>query len=81
MEKEIKEIIALILDIDVERVTESALLYKDLNCDSLDFVEIMMEIEDTFDIDTAFDFEKINHHESVQDVIDFVKGVINGTRS
>lgn len=43
---------------DVTKITDESQLVKDLGADSLDLVEIAMEIEDEFDINIPQDEEK-----------------------
>jgi acyl carrier protein len=45
-----KAIIAKQLEVDESRVTEDASFQKDLDADSLDLVEMIMSIEEEFDV-------------------------------
>ena len=63
---QIKEIIVKELKVDPEKVTPEASLKNDLGADSLDAVEIIMDIEDEFDV-------KIENTESIKTVADVVK--------
>lgn len=66
----VKEIIVEQLDVDEEKVTLEASFRDDLEADSLDVVELVMELEDEFDLEIADeDAEKIN---TVQDVVDYI---------
>ena len=47
----VKEIIAEQLDVDAEVIKPETSLMKDLEADSLDAVEIMMALEDEFEIE------------------------------
>ena len=47
----VKEILIEQLECDEAKVTESASVVDDLGADSLDFVEIGMEVEEAFDIE------------------------------
>ena len=47
----IKEIFADQLDVDAETLTLDTDMAKDLNADSLDVVEILMSIEDEFEVE------------------------------
>ena len=47
----LKEIIATTLIVDETEVTQGALLYEDLGADSVDMVEIVMEIEDRYGVE------------------------------
>ena len=47
----VREIIAEQLDVDTEEITLDTSLIKDLEADSLDAVEIIMALEDEYDIE------------------------------
>ncbi len=47
--EKIKTIIADKMDLDPEKITEQS-SFKDLEMDSLDMVEIVMDVEDEFDV-------------------------------
>ena len=49
----VKEIIVEQLDVEEARVTMEASFSDDLEADSLDVVELVMELEDEFDIEIA----------------------------
>lgn len=75
VETQVAEIIAKELDVAVEKVVTTARLVDDLGGDSLEAVEIVMALEDTFSIEIAdSDAEKII---TVQDAIDLVKTLTN----
>ncbi|HFL8819533.1 MAG TPA: acyl carrier protein [Candidatus Azoamicus sp. OHIO2] len=66
----IKKIITEILDIDENKITESASLASDLNIDSLDNVEFIMALEEQFEIEIPDeDAEKIL---TVKDAVDYI---------
>ena len=70
-EDRIKEIIAEKLDINIEQVTDEAKFIDDLGADSLDVVELIMTLEDLFEIEiTDEQAEKI---QTVRQAIDFLK--------
>jgi acyl carrier protein len=72
-EGRIKEIIAEKLDIGIEQITDEAKFIDDLGADSLDVVELIMTLEDEFEIEiTDEDAEKIV---SVRNAIDFIKSL------
>ncbi|MEN6494427.1 MAG: acyl carrier protein [Thermoguttaceae bacterium] len=48
--EEVKQIVAVQLSIAPEQIQESSQLEADLGCDSIDVVEITMEIEEHFDL-------------------------------
>lgn len=71
----VKEIIVDNLDVDESKVTMEASFRDDLEADSLDVVELVMELEDEFDMEIADEeAEKIN---TVGDAVDY----INSTKS
>ena len=55
--KKIKEIISRQTDIDEEKLSENTTI-EDVVADSLDVVEMLMEIEEAFDIDIPDEDEK-----------------------
>jgi len=71
--EKIKGIIAEKLEIALEQVTEEAKFIDDLGADSLDVVELIMTLEDEFDIEiTDEEAEKIM---TVGNAIDFMKSL------
>ena len=70
----LKKIVTIVvdkLDADENKVTEDAKFIDDLGADSLDTVELIMEIEEVFGLDIPDeDAEKI---QSVKDVLDYIK--------
>lgn len=50
VEEEIKAMIAEKLSVDLSQVTDSASFTNDLSADSLDTVELLMDIEKKFDV-------------------------------
>ena len=72
-EDKIKEIIAEKLEIDIEQITDEAKFIDDLGADSLDVVELIMTLEDEFEVEiTDEEAEKIV---TVRDAIDFIKNL------
>jgi acyl carrier protein len=70
MEDKVKKIIAEKLSVDLEEVIPEASFVDDLGADSLDLVELIMTMEEEFDIDISDeDAEKL---EAVKDAIDFI---------
>lgn len=67
----VKKIILDRLDVEDEKITLKATFKDDLGADSLDIVELVMEIEDEFDIEIADeDAEKIV---TVGDAVEYIK--------
>ena len=75
VEEKVKEIIVDQLGVDEKQVTTSASFIDDLGADSLDTVELVMALEEEFDIEIPDeDAEKIV---MVQDAIDYIKNHTN----
>ena len=71
IESKVKAIIVDKLGVEESQVTPNASLTADLNADSLDTVELIMEFEKEFGISIPDeDTQKIN---TVQDVIDYIE--------
>lgn len=71
MLERIKETIANTLAVDADIIKPETSLKEDLEADSLDFVELVMSLEDEFDVKIGEDdTAKI---QTVQDVIDYLK--------
>ncbi|MGI6524768.1 MAG: acyl carrier protein [Bdellovibrionota bacterium] len=68
----IKSIIVEQLSVSAEEVTPEASFIEDLGADSLDIVELIMALEEEYDIEIPdADAEKI---QTVQDVITYIQG-------
>ena len=75
VEEKVKEIIVDQLGVDDKQVTTTASFIDDLGADSLDTVELVMALEEEFDIEIPDeDAEKIA---KVQDAIDYIKNHTN----
>jgi acyl carrier protein len=66
----VREHLAAELDLDIEEITEGTRFREDLDADSLDLYELVMELEDTYGI-------RVNEEEAarimtVSDAVDFV---------
>ncbi len=71
IEQKVIEIIADFLDIEVEEIKVESDLKEDLQADSLDFVELVMELEEEFDFEA--DEDKLANLKTVGDVIKFIE--------
>ena len=75
VEEKVKEIIVDQLGVDENQVVASASFIEDLGADSLDTVELVMALEEEFDVEISDeDAEKIS---KVQDAIDYIKNNTN----
>lgn len=73
--EKLREIIADVMSIDEEEITEDASFENDLGADSLDIFQIIMGIEDAFDID--IDNEDAENIVTVGDAVEQIKNAIN----
>ena len=70
--KRLKEIVMDRLDVEEEQITPEASFVEDLGADSLDIVELIMGIEEEFDIEIPDeDAEKLT---TVGEAFEYVKG-------
>ncbi len=75
VEEKVKEIIVDQLGVDEKQVKSEASFIDDLGADSLDTVELVMALEEEFDIEIPDeDAEKIA---SVQNAVDYITGQTN----
>ena len=73
--EKLKKIIAEVLNVDEEEITMETTFVDDLGADSLDVFQIIMGIEEEFDIEISNeDAEKIV---SVGDAVEQIKNAIN----
>lgn len=70
-----KQILAEQLDADVESITPDTDIADDLGADSLDVVEMLMAIEDEFDIEIPD--EQIENLKTVGNVVDYIQQCID----
>jgi acyl carrier protein len=71
IESKVKEIIAEQLQVPADKVTNAALFVKDLGADSLEIVELVMALEDEFNLEIP-DTEAENIT-TVQSAIDYIE--------
>jgi len=71
IEARIKKLIATQLEMEVSEIRNEAEFIKDLGADSLDVVELIMAVEDEFEIDEIPD-EDAEKVVTVQDVINYL---------
>ena len=70
----VKEIIVEQLDVEVEVIKRETSLMKDLEADSLDAVEIMMALEDEFEIEVPD--EVAEGFKNIGDIVSYVESKI-----
>jgi acyl carrier protein len=74
----VKEIIIEQLDVEADQVTEDASFIEDLGADSLDTVELVMALEESFDIEIPD--EEAEKIKTVRDAVQYIDKHV-GTRS
>lgn len=75
-ENKIKEIIAEQLGLRVEEIRSEAHYVEDLGADSLDIVELVMAMEEEFELEIPD--EDVEKMQTVQDTLDYVSGRLSG---
>lgn len=70
----IKDIIANIMNIDTDLITEETTFIDDLGADSLDIFQIVMAIEEEYDIE--LDNEMIEQIQTIKDAVDIIRIVM-----
>ena len=67
----VSKILSEMLNVSISKIESSSNFVKDLSADSLDEVEILMAIEDEYEL--IFSDEEMSKAKTVQDVIDFLR--------
>ena len=75
IEDKIKSLVMEKLDLEESEINVESSITNDLGGDSLDYIEIIMAIEETFDI--IIDYEELERVQTIGDVIDIVKDHID----
>ena len=73
--EKLKKIIAEVLNVDEEEITMDTTFVDDLGADSLDIFQIIMGIEEEFDIEIAT--EDGEHIVTVADAVEQIKNALN----
>ena len=68
----VREHLAAELEVSADRISETTRFRDDLDADSLDLYELVMELEDTYGIKVSE--EEASRIETVGDAVDFVLG-------
>ncbi len=69
--EKVVQILADQLSVDPDKITMDSLLEEDLDADSLDAIDIVMSIEDEFEIEVPD--EVIANMKSVADIVNFIE--------
>ncbi|BCN31417.1 acyl carrier protein [Anaeromicropila herbilytica] len=73
--EKLKKIISEVLNVDEDEITMDTTFVDDLGADSLDIFQIIMGIEEEFDIEIAN--EEAENIVTVSDAVDQIKNAIN----
>ena len=73
--EKLQKIIAEVLNIDTDKITMESTFVDDLGADSLDVFQIIMGIEEEFDIEIAN--EDAEHIVTVADAVEQIKNALN----
>ena len=73
--EKIKKIISEVLNVDVEEITMETTFVDDLGADSLDIFQIIMGLEEEFDIEIAN--EEAEKIATVGDAVEQIKNALN----
>jgi acyl carrier protein len=76
VEAKVKAILLEILDVNEEEVVPAARFVDDLNATSIDLVEIVAALQNTFDVD--IDDAQVARLRTVQDIVDSFRAAIAG---
>ena len=69
--EKVKEIIANQLSVDVKKLTEETNIAEELGADSLDVVEILMALEEEFEV--SIPDEAIPNIKTIEDIVKFIE--------
>ena len=69
--EKVKELLAQQLDADAEAMTMDTNIAADLGADSLDVVELLMELQDEFDIEIPD--EEIENIKTIGDLVEYIQ--------
>ena len=72
--EQLKKLIVELLEVDESKIVHEASFADDLNADSLDFIELITAVEDTFKIEIPD--EDAENLQTVQDAMDYIESKI-----
>jgi acyl carrier protein len=78
VEAKVTEVLLEILDIQPEEIVPTARFVDDLQATSIDLVEIVAVLQNTFDVD--IDEAQVARLRTVQDAVDFFRAAITAKR-
>lgn len=75
--EKLKQVIAEVLNVDTKEITMETTFMEDLGADSLDIFQIIMGIEEEFDIEIPP--EEAEHITTVEEAVQLIKSSIHST--
>jgi acyl carrier protein len=72
--EQLKKLVVELLEVDESKIVPEASFADDFNADSLDFIELITAVEDTFKIEIPD--EDAENLQTVQDAIDYIEAKI-----
>ncbi len=79
IENKVKKIVAEQMGVSEEEITRDTSFVNDLNADSLDTVELVMELEEEFEL--SIPDEEAEKIQTVGQAIDYIQAHLNGQKS
>lgn len=76
--EKLKQVIAQVLNVDPKEITMETTFMEDLGADSLDIFQIIMGIEEEFDIEIPA--EKVEHIATVEEAVQLIKSSIQSAQ-
>ena len=73
--EKLKKVIAVVLNVDPDEITMETTFQDDLGADSLDVFQIIMGIEEEFDIEIPA--EKAEKITTVEEAVELIKSAVN----
>ncbi len=67
----LKKIVSEQLDVDIEKITMDSSITEDLGADSLDTVDLIMSIEEQFDIEIPD--EAVENIKTIGDIVNYIE--------
>lgn len=74
MLEELREIICQYVDVDAEKITEDARFMEDLGFNSYDFMSLVGEVEEKYDIEV--EEREVVQIKTVKDAMDYISGLM-----
>ena len=72
--EKLQQVIAQVLNVDPKEITPETTFMEDLGADSLDIFQIIMGIEEEFDIEIPA--EKVEHIATVEEAVHLIKSAV-----